>query len=601
MSDHDLKRLRKQLLAGGYYPLPGLDKTCRLKGWNGPFLKAELEKYGSLPAAAETWDERYPNRRTTNVQVRDGLVVFDCDVDDPNLATDLAYVVRDIAPEIFDEAPARYGSGVHKVALFCRLADGEELFTRRGSHKFTRGGEEGYHHVEVFGGKPTVYGKASRQFGCFGPHTLPQGDKPGVVYEWADGWSIAAVPLAQLPVVTSAQIWEILQRFERAAAEAGWKALEEKHDHDGEAHAVYDIDRDTTRFDVKDEGWMSYAELEQAVSKIGKVYCQATFIGDEVSTSNRCAAFHSDKYKCTMVQDWATNAFHLPVDLKPTPKLIAVPPPAPAAAPAAAPGAPPGQISGPLTQDALAIALAEMYADRLRYCHHAGAWYEWDGLRWKRDAVERAFQLCRELARDKSRASPTLAELKEARRASFIGAAEKIARGDVLLAVTSEHWDRDPWSIGTPKGTLDLRSGRLRAARPEEGITKLMGVAPLPGLPTPSWDRFLMETFEGDLDLIRFNKAWFGYNLTGDVTEHALWFGYGSGGNGKGVLLNTIAAVMGDYAGAAPMETFTAKSFDSHPTELAMLRGLRMVTASETEEGRAWAESRIKQLTGEIR
>lgn len=29
-----------------------------------------------------------------------------------------------------------------------------------------------------------------------------------------------------------------------------------------------------------------------------------------------------------------------------------------------------------------------------------------------------------------------------------------------------------------------------------------------------------------------------------------------------------------------------------------MLRGARLVTASETEEGRAWAESRIKQMTG---
>jgi P4 family phage/plasmid primase-like protien len=29
-----------------------------------------------------------------------------------------------------------------------------------------------------------------------------------------------------------------------------------------------------------------------------------------------------------------------------------------------------------------------------------------------------------------------------------------------------------------------------------------------------------------------------------------------------------------------------------------MLRGARLVTASETEEGRAWAEARIKQLTG---
>jgi putative DNA primase/helicase len=46
------------------------------------------------------------------------------------------------------------------------------------------------------------------------------------------------------------------------------------------------------------------------------------------------------------------------------------------------------------------------------------------------------------------------------------------------------------------------------------------------------------------------------------------------------------------------MDTFTASKSDKHPTELAMLQGARLVTASETEEGRAWAESRIKAMTG---
>ena len=52
----------------------------------------------------------------------------------------------------------------------------------------------------------------------------------------------------------------------------------------------------------------------------------------------------------------------------------------------------------------------------------------------------------------------------------------------------------------------------------------------------------------------------------------------------------------GDYATVAPMETFTASQTDRHPTDLAMLRGARLVTAQETEEGRRWAESRIKAL-----
>lgn len=168
---------------------------------------------------------------------------------------------------------------------------------------------------------------------------------------------------------------------------------------------------------------------------------------------------------------------------------------------------------------------------------------------------------------------------------------------DPRLAVTSAQWDQDGYLMGTPDGTLDLRTGLLRAADAADGITKLAALAPR-RMATPLWDAFLGQTFKGDEELIAFNQRWFGYCLTGDIREHALWFGSGSGGNGKGVMLNTIHWLMGDYAAVAPMDMFTAKMHDGHSTDLAGLRGARMVTASETEEGRAWAESRIKQMTG---
>ena len=89
-----------------------------------------------------------------------------------------------------------------------------------------------------------------------------------------------------------------------------------------------------------------------------------------------------------------------------------------------------------------------------------------------------------------------------------------------------------------------------------------------------------------------------GYTLTGDTREHALFFIYGSGKNGKSVFLNTAAKILGSLATTAAMDTFAASRGDRHPTELARLDGARLVSASETEEGRAWAEARIKQLTG---
>ena len=75
-------------------------------------------------------------------------------------------------------------------------------------------------------------------------------------------------------------------------------------------------------------------------------------------------------------------------------------------------------------------------------------------------------------------------------------------------------------------------------------------------------------------------------------------FLFGTGRNGKSVFVNTITGILNEYAVTAAMETCTASKFERHSTDLAMLRGARVVTATETERNQAWAESRIKLLTG---
>jgi putative DNA primase/helicase len=127
-------------------------------------------------------------------------------------------------------------------------------------------------------------------------------------------------------------------------------------------------------------------------------------------------------------------------------------------------------------------------------------------------------------------------------------------------------------------------------------LTKVTAVAP--GDDCPRWRKFLAEVTAEDAALQSFLQRVSGYALTGITREHALFFNYGTGGNGKGVFLNTLASIMGGYAVVAPMETFVATQTDRHPTDLAGLYGARLVTSQETEQGRRWAESKIKGLTG---
>ena len=73
--------------------------------------------------------------------------------------------------------------------------------------------------------------------------------------------------------------------------------------------------------------------------------------------------------------------------------------------------------------------------------------------------------------------------------------------------------------------------------------------------------------------------------MTGLTIEHALFFLYGTGANGKSVFCNVVAAIHGDYATTAPMDMFMATTGERHPTDLAGLRGARFVSAVETEQG----------------
>jgi hypothetical protein len=148
--------------------------------------------------------------------------------------------------------------------------------------------------------------------------------------------------------------------------------------------------------------------------------------------------------------------------------------------------------NGTITQDGIARVFARRFEDQLRFCHHAGAWYEWAGAQWKKDETSLAFQFCRELGREFTEDAKST-ELKEVRKYSFAGGVERFARSDRLLAVTSEAWDRDPFLLGTPGGTVDLRTGKLHEPDPVDGITKLTAVAPADAVECPRWLQFLDE------------------------------------------------------------------------------------------------------------
>jgi putative DNA primase/helicase len=248
------------------------------------------------------------------------------------------------------------------------------------------------------------------------------------------------------------------------------------------------------------------------------------------------------------------------------------------------------------TDEALALRFADQHAADLRYVAFRSGWLHYDGKRWQADNTLLAFNCARKLCRTAAKEcnEPNPAKMLASGKTS--SAVERLARADRKLAATNDQWDADQWLLNTPIGVIGLRKGEVRAASPADYMTKLTAVGP--GGECPVWQQHLLRVMGGDVDLVAYLQRVFGYCLTGVTREHALFFAYGTGANGKSVTINTVAGILNDYQRTAPVETFTASQTDRHPTDLAGLQGARLVTAIETEEGRAWAESKIKMMTG---
>jgi putative DNA primase/helicase len=248
----------------------------------------------------------------------------------------------------------------------------------------------------------------------------------------------------------------------------------------------------------------------------------------------------------------------------------------------------------PHSDEALALRFADENADKLRYVHEWGRWFRWTGQHWRQDKTLVAFDAARALCREAAKRAKSKAE--KIASAKTVYAVVQLARADRRIAATADQWDADPWLLNTPGGTVELRTGKLRPHRRDDHITQMTAAAPRGEC--PMWLNFLNDIFGRDLELVSFLQRWAGYCLTGVTIEQKLVFGHGTGNNGKGVTISTLAGIVGDYALTSPMETFIASHSDKHPTDLAMLRGARLVTATVTEKGRTWAESKIKTLTG---
>ena len=263
--------------------------------------------------------------------------------------------------------------------------------------------------------------------------------------------------------------------------------------------------------------------------------------------------------------------------------------------------------AGPeLTCDLSHTELAQVFIDRhganWRYITALGKWLHFNGNYWETDDISRISHEVAQFLRTAADTWPVCRGLtakshREMKGMPMMGSVRQAIRENLQITAIIDQWDTDDYLLGTPTGTIDLRTGKLRTALPQDYITKQTAVSPQRGA-CPLWESFLQFLTCGDQKMYNYLKRAFGAALTGDRTDQVIVFLYGQGQNGKGTFLRMILEAMGSYATTAPSSTFMQQSNEGHPTEMADLLGKRVVIVDEVGPDDAWNERRIKQVTG---
>jgi putative DNA primase/helicase len=255
-----------------------------------------------------------------------------------------------------------------------------------------------------------------------------------------------------------------------------------------------------------------------------------------------------------------------------------------------------GEPASPTSDWANAIRLGRLARDRLLYCEPLG-WLVWRGHRWIADTAAAestaAGLLGREVAREavelvsnggdeaeRKRAEALLRWARESEREPRIRAALSLTRSQ--LAVAPDALDSLPRQLPTPSGIVDLASGQLRAARPEDLVTRCTAVRYDANARSETWDRVLAHALP-DPELRDYFGRAIGYAAVGDPREDVLLVIHGPPAASKSTIMGAIAEALGEHAATLGLEDLAERdrSGAARP-EVVRLRGRRIALAYET-------------------
>lgn len=257
----------------------------------------------------------------------------------------------------------------------------------------------------------------------------------------------------------------------------------------------------------------------------------------------------------------------------------------------------------------------DLFGDKVRYCYTDKRWLWYDGRKWCTDmtgAVKRLADkavacMSAELKvyeqTDADEGTDMAKAFEKHMKSSRSNKSKNAMLNEVMhhVPVLPAQMDRFKTVLNTPGGVIDLRSGGISPHDPMTYLTKMTAVEYSENADCPRWLAFLDDIFRKDKDLIRYVQKAVGYSLTGSTTEQCAFFLYGTGRNGKSTFIDVIRDIFGDYAANIQPETIMVRSNQSTAinSDIARLKGARLVTSVEPNEGVRINEGLLKQLTGD--
>lgn len=260
-----------------------------------------------------------------------------------------------------------------------------------------------------------------------------------------------------------------------------------------------------------------------------------------------------------------------------------------------------------------ASRLIDKYGEGLMYVPDLSSWFIWTGIYWRQAcavemehlAIETINALPEEIKNidtDAGRAD-FFKFCASSQKAAMVGNMLTLAKSDVRVVVKNAGLDADKMLLGVGNGVVDLRTGSLLPAKPEQRITISTNVEYDENAQAPLFRQTVSDVFFDNPEMIEFFQKLIGYSILGDPTEDWLVIPYGCGANGKSTLFGVIQTALGGHAKTVNADLFltdskhTGGSGGARPDVLRM-RGARFIYVAEPDQNSELKEGIIKAMTG---